>query len=143
MATASTSSASTPPRVHRDNPMPSPLLRRIRLLAAALLAWPAALRVWWVLRRHHVHGGRHAMFRGRAPVIANRGHLSLGDHLDIDGRAGPLRLTVQPGASLEIGHGGFINGRTTIAASGSATTKAPSNTISPVIQFGNGMIGTT
>ena len=96
--------------------MPTPLLPRIRRLVAALLAWPAALRVWWVFRRHRVHGGRHALFRGRSPVITNRGHLTLGDHLDLDGRAGPVRLTVQPGASLAIGHGGFINGRTTIAA---------------------------
>ena len=93
--------------------MPSPLLRRIRRLVATPLAWPAALRVWWVLRRHHVHGGRHALFRGRSPAITNRGHLTLGDHLDL---AGPVRLTVQPGASLTIGRGGFINGGTAIAA---------------------------
>ena len=96
--------------------MPTPLLPRICRLVAAPLAWPAVLRVWWVLRRHHVHGGRHALFRARSPVITNRGHLSLGDHLDLDGRAGPVRLTVQPGASLTIGRGGFINGGTTIAA---------------------------
>lgn len=87
-----------------------------RRLRHALTDWPADLRVWWILRRHHVGGGLGLRLRGHAPVITNRGSLSLGDHLDFNGRTFPVRLTVHPGASLTIGRGGFINNGTTISA---------------------------
>lgn len=90
-----------------------------RRLRHAFSACSAALRAWWLVRRHRARLGGKVRFRGGSPLVANQGHLVIGAMTEFDCRTYPIRLTVLPGATLEIGRGTFLNRGTAIAAAGS------------------------
>ncbi len=96
--------------------MPAPHTRTLLHLATAPFRWPAALRVWLFGRRPGVQIGRSLRLLGGQPVVSGGGHVLIADHVLIDNRLHPVRLTALAGATLAIGRGTFINRGAALAA---------------------------
>src|SRR5262245_30104880 len=81
----------------------------------------AALGAGWLraaalLRRHRVRHGPWPSFTGRAPLLANRGTMTVGRRFAVRGTQFRCAFRVEQGARLEIGDDVFINHGTTIHA---------------------------
>jgi maltose O-acetyltransferase len=92
-------------------------LQRNGLRAAINSAWEV-LRAHWQLRRSNRVGS--TRLRGIA-YVSNRGNLTFGDRVRLNGRVYPLQFACMRGAHLEIGEGTFINHGADISAKRSVT----------------------
>lgn len=89
--------------------MPATFSSRFRHLANAL-------RVWRFSRRAGVQIGHGLRLLGGAPVASGGGQVQIADHVSIDSRIFPVRLTALAGGTLSIGRGTFINRGAALAA---------------------------
>ncbi|HLP08140.1 MAG TPA: acyltransferase [Opitutaceae bacterium] len=81
-----------------------------------LRQFAATFRVWRFRRRAGVQAGRGLRLLGAAPVVSGGGQVKIADHVSIDSRLFPVRLTALAGGTLTIGRGTFINRGAALAA---------------------------
>jgi maltose O-acetyltransferase len=74
------------------------------------------LRAAALLRAHRVRHGRWPSLSGRAPLLANRGRMTVGSRFAVRGTQFRCAFRVEPGGVLELGDDVFVNHGTTIHA---------------------------
>ncbi|MFT3831401.1 MAG: acyltransferase [Opitutaceae bacterium] len=81
-----------------------------------LRQFAATLRVWRFRRHAGVQAGHGLRLLGTAPVVTGGGQVRIADHVSIDSRLFPVRLSALTGGTLTIGRGTFINRGAALAA---------------------------